>query len=355
MRRLQAPHNILSCLSVCRPCSTLSSPTSSLPNPMLISKVKAVAAHPYDLSIFGRLDVDKVGFAKLAVHKRLMKSSTLSESGEKGRELTDPFHLKARRHVSIMGTWDDEVVRRLHQSPQLVLVGRSNVGKSSLLNSMLGFNSTYVQRAAVSGRPGETRSLDFYSLGRQQSSQLLVGDVPGYGFSYLNERDREQTQQILLRYLSYPCTPGVWKRVLLLVDARHGLKSADLDFLRHMSAAPPCSPSFQLQLIYTKCDLQERTLLARLMSFDRDVVLPRALSSALRKRLLPPHALSAITGGGLGALRRDVAAELSRVHRVGKDPMAPSASHGMPPGRKRAVFLTLDAFLAQPPTAELPR
>ncbi|RYY42739.1 MAG: hypothetical protein EOO06_20730, partial [Chitinophagaceae bacterium] len=143
-------------MSVCRPCSSATI-SDSLQVSKGLSKVKAVTSHPLDLSILRHLDENRVGFAKASVHKQLRKArqgSASREANEGGGELVYPFFMKGRKQLSISGAWDDQAVQRLHDSPQLLLVGRSNAGKSSLLNALLGFNSTYVQRAAVSGRPG---------------------------------------------------------------------------------------------------------------------------------------------------------------------------------------------------------
>ncbi len=66
----------------------------------------------------------------------------------------------------------DIVLNKLYSTPEIAIIGRSNVGKSTLLNELLNFNSSYIQKCAVSDRPGETKQLSFYSIGRYIEESL---------------------------------------------------------------------------------------------------------------------------------------------------------------------------------------
>jgi len=198
--------------------------------------------------------------------------------------------------------------------PEVAIIGRSNVGKSTLVNAILGYDSSFLQRAFVSPKPGATNQLHFYGLGRtkiirdsatsspseaspsskshtnkqqvlRSSSMppaLVVVDMPGYGFAYLNEQEKLRCETLTYRYL-IERGPSL-KRVLLLLDARHGFKLIDKNFFQGLLTArnevdeqqrqrqggssittTKTKIRWQLQLVLTKCDLIERMELARRM------------------------------------------------------------------------------------------
>jgi len=100
--------------------------------------------------------------------------------------------------------------------PEIAFVGRSNVGKSSLVNALT--NSTV---GKVSQKPGLTQQINFFLL---QNSMHLV-DLPGYGFALSSEEKKNNWQQLVRDYLTSRKT---LKRTCLLLDARHGIKSSDI-------------------------------------------------------------------------------------------------------------------------------
>jgi GTP-binding protein len=113
----------------------------------------------------------------------------------------------------------------------VALVGRSNVGKSTLLNALLGLEAARAadSRAAVSDKPGETQSLHFYGVGRMDvgppgaehtAPALVITDMPGFGFAYLNEHDAARCRRLTRAYLlaTPPGTPLRRPRTLILVD-----------------------------------------------------------------------------------------------------------------------------------------
>lgn len=100
--------------------------------------------------------------------------------------------------------WPEEGV------PEVCLAGRSNVGKSSFINTMLSRNGL----AKVSGTPGKTRTLNFYNV----NDSLYFVDVPGYGYAKVNNKIKEQFGEIIETYLNHRKT---LKCMILLVDLRH--------------------------------------------------------------------------------------------------------------------------------------
>jgi GTP-binding protein len=78
-------------------------------------------------------------------------------------------------------------------APEVALIGRSNVGKSTLLNALMGFKSHQIE-AKVSDKPGETKSLHFYAMGKPRHRgppALVVVDMPGYGFAFMDEETQK--------------------------------------------------------------------------------------------------------------------------------------------------------------------
>jgi GTP-binding protein len=112
--------------------------------------------------------------------------------------------------------------------PQVAFAGRSNVGKSSLINRLLG--RTRTQMARVSGRPGKTREINFYRVRARPDDEgaedlvFHLVDLPGYGFARVPEAVREAWGETIDRYLA---DSDRIRGVVQLVDARHAPKPDD--------------------------------------------------------------------------------------------------------------------------------
>ena len=107
--------------------------------------------------------------------------------------------------------------------PEVAFAGRSNVGKSSLLNAITGRTSL----ARVSHTPGRTRQLNFFDLG----GRLLLVDMPGYGYAEASKTDIKRWEKLIDAYLQGRPTLA---RVMVLVDARRGLKPADHELMKRL-------------------------------------------------------------------------------------------------------------------------
>lgn len=103
------------------------------------------------------------------------------------------------------------------EQPEIALAGRSNVGKSSLINAFLGRRNL----ARTSSAPGKTQTLNFY----QVNNSFYLVDVPGYGYAKVSKKQREQFGQMIQDYLE---TRANLRALILLVDARHAPTKDDI-------------------------------------------------------------------------------------------------------------------------------
>jgi len=122
--------------------------------------------------------------------------------------------------------------------PEVAFAGRSNVGKSSLINGLVG--QKHLARA--SNEPGRTREVNFFVL----DDKLRLVDLPGYGFARASRSTADQFQNLGRAYLRG--RPNL-KRVYLLIDARHGLKDPDTEALDALDKA-----AVSYQIVLTKAD-----------------------------------------------------------------------------------------------------
>jgi GTP-binding protein len=170
--------------------------------------------------------------------------------------------------------------------PEVAFAGRSNVGKSSLVNALTGRSTL----ARTSSKPGHTRQINFFDL----AGRIFLVDLPGYGFAAVSKSMKETWQDLASSYLRGRPT---LKRVCLLIDSRHGVKESDHETMKNLDRA-----AVSYQLILTKVDQLKAT------------EIPRALASAeaaARKHgAAHPEALptSSETGFGIAELRAEVAA-----------------------------------------------
>jgi GTP-binding protein len=170
--------------------------------------------------------------------------------------------------------------------PEVAFAGRSNVGKSSLLNALTGRRAL----ARTSNTPGRTQEINFFDLG---GGRLRLADLPGYGFAEAPKPKVEAWTRLVRAYLRG--RPSL-RRVLLLIDARHGPKPSDGQIMAMLDDA-----AVSYQLVLTKADKPGAAAL--------DECLARTAALARRHVAAHPETLvtSSQTGAGIAELRAALA------------------------------------------------
>lgn len=170
--------------------------------------------------------------------------------------------------------------------PEVAFAGRSNVGKSSLINGLVGMHKL----ARASNEPGRTREVNFFDL----DGRLRLVDLPGYGWAKASKTEVRKFQNLGRDYLRGRVT---LKRVYLLIDSRHGLKKVDDEALDALDTA-----AVSYQIVLTKADKlkkgeAERVAAATLKAISkRPAAFPRVAVTSAEK------------GDGLPELRAEIMA-----------------------------------------------
>lgn len=165
--------------------------------------------------------------------------------------------------------------------PEIAFIGRSNVGKSSLINALTGRRAL----ARISQTPGRTRQLNFFTL----NERLMLVDLPGYGYAAAPKSEIAGWTELMRRYLRRRAT---LVRVCLLIDARHGIMAADAPLMRLCDEA-----GLSYQVVLTKVD-KPRT--GELAAVCEGVAGELARHGAAHPEIV---LTSAETGAGIAALR----------------------------------------------------
>ena len=194
---------------------------------------------------------------------------------------------RACEFVAGVARLDQLPVSRL---PEIAFAGRSNVGKSSLINALTG-RKTLVR---VSNTPGRTREINFFDLGQR----LMLVDLPGYGFAKVSKTEAARWTELVFAYLRG--RPQL-KRAILLVDSRRGLTQNDRDAMELLDKS-----AVSYQIVLTKAD--------KLKPDERDAVEEAVFTESKRHAAAYPAivATSSVSGLGIPELRTALAALANR-------------------------------------------
>ena len=168
--------------------------------------------------------------------------------------------------------------------PEVAFAGRSNVGKSSLINALVGMNKL----ARASNEPGRTREVNFFDLG----GRLRLVDLPGYGWAKAGKQVTKKFQNLGRDYLRGRVS---LKRVYLLIDSRHGLKSVDAEALDALDEA-----AVSYQIVLTKAD--------KLKKGEGEAMAAQTLKAIAKRPAAYPAVLvtSSDKGDGVPELRAEI-------------------------------------------------
>lgn len=156
---------------------------------------------------------------------------------------------------------------------EIAFAGRSNVGKSSLLNMLLARKSL----ARTSSTPGCTRQINFFDVAVHGGPKLVFVDLPGYGYAKVSKAESRGWKELLEGYLrERPTLRGV----VILVDGRRGIEDEERDLLEFLGLRPDLA----IVIAVTKLDkVQRSTHKAKLAAIARDAGVPAVGTSATTK------------------------------------------------------------------------
>ncbi|MAQ70825.1 MAG: YihA family ribosome biogenesis GTP-binding protein [Alphaproteobacteria bacterium] len=169
--------------------------------------------------------------------------------------------------------------------PEVAFIGRSNVGKSSLINAVVGRKAL----ARTSNTPGRTQELNFFNLGE---GLAYIVDLPGYGFAKVSKSKVRDWTKLMKNYLRGRVN---LRCVFVLIDARHGLKPSDIEMMEMLDEA-----GVNYRIIFTKSDKQKPTILKDIKGKTEKTLKNHAAAFPFT------HSTSAVEGYGIEDFRTSI-------------------------------------------------
>lgn len=178
--------------------------------------------------------------------------------------------------------------------PEVCFAGRSNVGKSTLINALTGQNHL----ARASNTPGRTRELNYFNV----DDRIRLVDLPGYGYARASKTDIAKWTKLTRQFLAG--RQGL-RRVFLLIDSRHGLKPGDLDVMALLDET-----AVIYQIVLTKID--------KLKKGELEKVTEKTMAAVAKRPAAFPGLLqtSSVKKNGLDYLRAEIATLALADHRL---------------------------------------
>ena len=184
---------------------------------------------------------------------------------------------------------------------EVAFIGRSNVGKSSLINSLCRRNGL----ARVSATPGKTQTINFYELeakrtdeGLDERAKFYLVDLPGYGFAKTNRNNKEQWSGFISKYLSGSDNLGL---VCQLIDIRHKPMESDLECYQWLKDC-----GLRVQIVLTKSDklsknaaMSQKALFKREMGLSEDDIITYTSSQHTNRGELINRTMAALVDNGV--------------------------------------------------------
>lgn len=178
--------------------------------------------------------------------------------------------------------------------PEVCFAGRSNVGKSSLINALTNQNGL----ARASNTPGRTRELNYFNA----DDRIRLVDLPGYGYARASKTDIARWTKLTRAFLA---GRAALRRVFLLIDSRHGLKPGDLDIMAMLDET-----AVTYQIVLTKVDKLKKGELAKVQD--------KTLKAIAKRPAAHPELLhtSSVKKDGLDVLRAEIGRLALLDHRL---------------------------------------